>query len=75
MAGRQRKMFKPNTIAWVTGLPPGHKYPFANGDTVLVLGEVHGMRGCSDSHVVIADNKGRVFWGYHAKYFVPEGGK
>jgi hypothetical protein len=65
---KRRKQFNPYTLARVTGLPDGYSYPFANGDTVLILGEVYGMRG----HVVIADSKGRVFWGYHAEYFEPE---
>lgn len=35
------------------------------GDVVLCLGEIPNMKG----HVVIADSKGHIFWGFHADNF------
>jgi hypothetical protein len=40
-------------------------YPFKDGDTVLMLGEIEQMPG----HVAIALKDGRVLFGYHAEYF------
>jgi hypothetical protein len=38
----------------VSGLPEGFSYPFKNGETVLVFGEVENMPG----HVVLATKDG-----------------
>jgi hypothetical protein len=48
-------------------LPEGFesKYPFANGDTMLMLGDIEQMPG----HVVVVNKDGRVFWGYHDDNF------
>ena len=42
-----------------------YKYPFNEGETVLVLGDIAMMPG----HCVIADRKGRVHFGYHTSDF------
>jgi hypothetical protein len=41
------------------------EYPFKNGDTVLMLGEIEQMPG----HVAVALKDGRVIFGYHAENF------
>jgi hypothetical protein len=48
-------------------LPRGYEdhYPFATGDTVLMLGEIEQMPG----HVAVALRDGRVLFGYHAEDF------
>jgi SOS-response transcriptional repressor LexA len=40
-------------------------YPFKDGDTVVVLGEIDQMPG----HAVIALNDGRVLFGWDIEYF------
>lgn len=49
---------------------PAYTYPYAHGEHLLYMGEVSGMRG----HVIVANKRGQVFWGYHADnfYVVPE---
>ena len=48
-------------------LPEGsNKYPFKNGDTVLMLGELKHMPG----HVAVVTKDGKTHFGYHAENFV-----
>lgn len=51
------------------GLPKGYEdgYPFKNGDTVFVFGEINLMEG----HCVVATSDGKVIWGYHTENFIP----
>jgi len=48
-------------------LPQGYEdhYPFKNGDTVLMLGEIEQMPG----HVVVATKDGKTHFGYHVENF------
>ena len=46
-------------------LPEDHKFPFENGERVLVLGELHNMRG----HVVFVTRHGQVGYGIHEYNF------
>jgi hypothetical protein len=41
-------------------------YPFAEGEDLLMLGEIEGM----DGHIALADKAGKVYWAYRAKNFV-----
>ena len=52
-------------LAVVVDLPRGYKYPFKNGDTVFVFGDIEQMPG----HCVIATKNGKVYWGYHTDNF------
>jgi len=63
---RARKIKCPY-LCVVEDLPEGYKdkYPFKEGDTVLMMGEVEQMPG----HVVIATKDGKVLFGYHAENF------
>lgn len=47
-------------------LPKGQKYPFKNGDTVLMLGEIKHMPG----HCVVVTKDGKTHFGYHTENFV-----
>ena len=49
----------------VVDLDPNYKYPFKNGDHVLLLGEIKHMPG----HVAVATKDGRILWGYHSDNF------
>jgi hypothetical protein len=51
----------------VEGIPTEYEggYPFRNGDTVLMLGEITNMPG----HVAVALSDGRVVHGFHAEWF------
>ena len=62
---RNRKPHQPYLVA--VSLPEGYEehYPFANGDTMLMLGEIEQMPG----HVVVVNKEGKVFWGYHDDHF------
>lgn len=44
-----------------------YSYPFHEGDTVLVLGDIAKMPG----HCVIALKNGKVVFGYHTENFTP----
>ena len=48
-------------------IPEGHEknYPWKEGDSVLVMGEITNMPG----HVVVATKNGKVHWGYHPEDF------
>jgi hypothetical protein len=48
-------------------LPEGQEshYPFKEGDTVLMLGEIEQMPG----HVAVSLKDGRVVFGYHVENF------
>ena len=52
-------------FAMVENLPKGYKYPFKNGDTVFVFGDIEQMPG----HCVIATKKGKVHLAYHTDNF------
>lgn len=74
MTGRLRKKYRKQVgatdkpyLCKVIDLPKGweEKYPFKEGDTVLMLGEIEQMPG----HVAIAMKDGRVLFGYHAEHF------
>lgn len=47
-----------------------HYYPFKDGEDMLYMGEIHNMRG----HVIVANRRGQIFWGYHGNNFriIPE---
>jgi hypothetical protein len=40
-------------------------YPFRNGETVLVIGEIENMPG----HLVVLRKDSHIEWGYHAEHF------
>lgn len=46
---------------------PGYedKYPWKNGECLLLLGEIENMPG----HVAVCDRSGRIHWGYHDDSF------
>ena len=46
-------------------LPKGQKYPFKDGDLVLMLCEIKHMPG----HVAVVTEDGKIHWGYHAENF------
>jgi hypothetical protein len=48
-------------------LPKGYEdhYPFKNGETVLMRGEIEQMPG----HVAVVTKDGLVRWGYHIENF------
>jgi hypothetical protein len=47
------------------GVPPEYKYPWKDGDYVLILGEIVGMPG----HYVFVTEDGKTHFGYHLSYF------
>ena len=51
----------------VREIPEGFedKYPWKEGETVLMLGEIKQMPG----HCVVATNDGKVHFGYHTENF------
>jgi hypothetical protein len=61
----RHKPLKRPYLCEVNALPEGFDYPFKNGDTVLMLGEIEQMPG----HVAIALKDGRVLFGYHEENF------
>jgi hypothetical protein len=46
-------------------VPKKGDYPWSDGDSMLLLGEIENMPG----HVVVVDKQGKVWWGYHAESF------
>lgn len=54
-------------LCQVEGIPSEYEaqYPFRNGDTVMMLGELANMPG----HVGVALKDGRTVYGYHAEWF------
>jgi hypothetical protein len=52
-------------FAVAENLPKGYKYPFKNGDTVFVFGDIEHMPG----HCVIATKRGKVHLAYHTDNF------
>ena len=48
-------------------MPPGYedKYPWKEGASLLLLGEIENMKG----HVAVVDREGKVYWGYHDDSF------
>ena len=52
-------------LAKVVGLQPGYRYPFKNGDVVLILGEIAQMPG----HLALSTRSGKVLFGYHSENF------
>lgn len=58
-------IFDPEIIKGETKESINSMYPFKIGDHLLYMGEITNMRG----HVIIADNKGKIFWGYHPENF------
>jgi hypothetical protein len=44
-----------------------YKYPFRNGEHVLIFGEIAMMPG----HCVFVTKEGKVFFGYHTDNFTP----
>lgn len=53
-------------LAKVADLHPDGGYPFKEGDTVFVFGDIAHMPG----HCVIATKDGKVHMGYHTDNFV-----
>ncbi len=47
--------------------PKGYefRYPWKEGDGVLVLGEIENMPG----HVAVVTRSGKIRWGYHDDHF------
>jgi hypothetical protein len=66
---RMKQSQSPNKpyVCEVVDLPKGYedKYPFKEGDHVLMLGEIEYMPG----HVAVVTRDGLVRWGYHVEYF------
>ena len=52
-------------LAVVSDLPEGYPYPFANGDRVLLLGEISNM----PDHIAVATRDGKVHFPYHPENF------
>jgi hypothetical protein len=46
----------------------GDSYPWKQGETVLVLGEIENM----PSHVAVVTTDGKTHFGYHETFFVYE---
>jgi hypothetical protein len=65
MAKKNKKPVFP-LMANVVGIPAGYQYPWVNGDTVTILGELSNM----PAHYVVV-HKGKVYSGYHWDFFVP----
>jgi len=42
------------------------QYPLRDKDTVFVFGEIENMPG----HCVVADNMGKIYWGFHTSDFI-----
>jgi len=51
----------------VADIPAGYedRYPFQNGETVLLLGEIENMPG----HIAVVTRDGKVHFGYHNDTF------
>lgn len=62
-------MIKPNTVVFAQ-LPKGfeNSYPFKDGELLLFLGEITNRPG----HCVVANSKGKIWWGFHTENFVEE---
>lgn len=56
-------------VVVINPYPPEFKfqYPFKVGEILLYLGEIVGMEG----HHVVANDSGKIFWGYHPEIFKP----
>jgi hypothetical protein len=60
-----KKKIKYPRLMTVRAVDPEYKYPFNNGDVVLVTGEIDNMPG----HFVIVTRDGKVHFGYHPEHF------
>ncbi len=51
----------------IADLPKGYKdkYPWEDGQAVLIVGEIENMPG----HCIVVDRAGKVSWGYHTDGF------
>ena len=54
-------------IMKIADIPTGYEdsYPWKNGDTVLVLGEIENMI----DHYIVATKDGKIHFGYHDDFF------
>ena len=69
MKNPSKKFNKPVGYVARVNLPKGYsnQYPFENGETVFVFGEIYLM----PEHCVVATRDGKVLWGYHTEHFIP----
>ena len=56
---------KPYLAVFNVEMSYASKYPFRQGETVLVMGEVSNMPG----HMVVCRSDGSVSWGWHKENF------